>query len=388
MAWYYGAYRCGHEGRANIPGPVRNRQYVADGKFSGLCPNCYEEKLRTDRENEREAAHRQSVEMNLPELSGSEKQVAWAIVLRQNLVDYIHEQIGLAGREGKQEAVNDLNSFMEYIFNKYTKASFFIDELRDGRHHEFISRYAKEYFEQTSYNPDKPPIDKKAEEEIKAESTIYPEGQKHTVSVDIVIRGNAIQVKAPRNDTLRVLVKDLGCGWSSDNRCWERDIIPQNGTVEDRAAELANKVLAGGFAVTVMDADIRRKAVEADFKPEHYNWISLFTAGDYEGNLCIKWRGRNEHLYQLASSLPYAKWAKVGVSVRIEYYKEVLDFAELYDFRLTQAAQDTIDKYIVMLGQAARVKPASAPKIKPKDGLRELLDAEDGIIDDLKDEPL
>lgn len=36
MAWYYGTYSCGHEGRVNIIGPTKDRQRKSDWHFSGL----------------------------------------------------------------------------------------------------------------------------------------------------------------------------------------------------------------------------------------------------------------------------------------------------------------------------------------------------------------
>lgn len=42
MAWYYGTYSCGHEGRVNIIGPTKDRQWKADRHFGHMCPECYE----------------------------------------------------------------------------------------------------------------------------------------------------------------------------------------------------------------------------------------------------------------------------------------------------------------------------------------------------------
>ena len=41
MAWYYGTYSCGHEGRVNIIGPTKDRQWKADRHFGHMCPECY-----------------------------------------------------------------------------------------------------------------------------------------------------------------------------------------------------------------------------------------------------------------------------------------------------------------------------------------------------------
>ena len=93
MAWYYGEFRCGHEGRVNIIGPVKNRQYIADGKFDNLCEECAKEAFLRKVEKENAAAAEKSKEMELPALSGSEKQVIWANTLRQKWIDYIDNKI-------------------------------------------------------------------------------------------------------------------------------------------------------------------------------------------------------------------------------------------------------------------------------------------------------
>lgn len=41
MAWYYGTYSCGCEGRTQIYGATKDRQRIADYRFEGLCPDCW-----------------------------------------------------------------------------------------------------------------------------------------------------------------------------------------------------------------------------------------------------------------------------------------------------------------------------------------------------------
>ena len=40
MAWYYGTYSCGHEGRVNVVGKMSERQWKIDRHFEGICENC------------------------------------------------------------------------------------------------------------------------------------------------------------------------------------------------------------------------------------------------------------------------------------------------------------------------------------------------------------
>lgn len=92
MAKYHGTHACGHEGVTNIVGPTKNRQWIADRHFEKLCPECWEKKLIEDRERANAEAAAKAVEMELPELTGTEKQVAWANTLRQQLIEKCEEK--------------------------------------------------------------------------------------------------------------------------------------------------------------------------------------------------------------------------------------------------------------------------------------------------------
>ena len=93
MAWYYGTFSCGHEGRVNVIGPQKDRQWKIDNKFSGICEECYKNKLQKEREDANQKALERAKEMELPELQGTEKQVAWANTLRDKFVNEIEELI-------------------------------------------------------------------------------------------------------------------------------------------------------------------------------------------------------------------------------------------------------------------------------------------------------
>lgn len=69
MAWYYGTYSCGHEGRVNIIGPTKDRQWKADRHFEHMCPECYEKWQEEERDRKSREATEKSKEMELPELA-------------------------------------------------------------------------------------------------------------------------------------------------------------------------------------------------------------------------------------------------------------------------------------------------------------------------------
>jgi lipopolysaccharide export LptBFGC system permease protein LptF len=122
MAWHDGTYSCGHQGRTQIYGKVSDRQYHADRHFDGICPDCLEES--------RKAAAKEALQnaeaCGLPTLTGSEKQVAWAAQIRQEI---------LAGKktDGTQVTAGDYS-----IALKNTEAKWWIENRKMIKSDEYL----------------------------------------------------------------------------------------------------------------------------------------------------------------------------------------------------------------------------------------------------------
>lgn len=87
MAKYDVTYSCGHSGTIQLFGPYKSRDRKIEWyENEGLCPDCYAEKQRQKREEEVKAIAEKNAVNNLPELSGSEKQIAWAEKIRYTLL--------------------------------------------------------------------------------------------------------------------------------------------------------------------------------------------------------------------------------------------------------------------------------------------------------------
>ena len=84
---YYVTFSCEHEGEVNLYGKAAERdRRIAWYEEEGICPDCYrkmkdEERRKADEEL---AAYADKIETewSLPELEGTEKQVAWARKIR------------------------------------------------------------------------------------------------------------------------------------------------------------------------------------------------------------------------------------------------------------------------------------------------------------------
>ena len=299
MAWYYGTFSCGCEGRVNVIGPAKDRQWKIDRKFEGMCEDCYAEHLQSEREKANKEAAEKAKEMELPELTGSEKQIAWANTLRQKLIDDIY--LLLEDRENSQIQrrlkmheldIENIHDILDYILRNKTESRYFIDN-RDF--HIFgILESEKKNIMKTEDDA----IEEKRIADVEAEALITPENAITTSVATIKEIDGRIVATFEKNDTFIGIVKKLGYSWG--NGAWRKTITKTTGTATERIAELGNKLLAEGFPVRIYDHVARERAVNADYEPEHTRWIYIITRGDYEGRLIIRWAGMNDTLYKTA----------------------------------------------------------------------------------------
>lgn len=125
---FYGTFKCGHEGEVYTGGySDEYRQQAADDKFSHeLCPHCYQKKIEEDREKAKKEAER----LNLPELTGSIKQINWAISIRSEYINEMKPFIEHANNNS-----NDFNRLFVKIANdiqNITDSSYWIDNRKQN----------------------------------------------------------------------------------------------------------------------------------------------------------------------------------------------------------------------------------------------------------------
>lgn len=104
---FTGTFSCGHEGSIEVGGySDEYRQQAALGKFEGLCPHCQQKKIEEEREKEREEARKVASELNLPDLKGSEKQIKWALSIRNKVVEDLKPSIDYAEKLFEKDPSN------------------------------------------------------------------------------------------------------------------------------------------------------------------------------------------------------------------------------------------------------------------------------------------
>lgn len=377
MAKYNVIFSCGHEGSLNLIGPRKTREWrIKQAEESGLCPDCYAKYMQEKRERENKEAEQQAKEMELPQLEGSEKQVAWAIKLRNKFIERITEVAETkektyfeAHQKHSKKAERYLKT-LDHILRTQTSAVFYIDN-RNEYAEDIIDSFKEEYKKGFGEVPTE-------EMEVVAESTVSPKVIEHEEIIEITKENNILIAKCEKNEVARKIFKELKLNF---NGRWERTIKETNGPIEDRIAELGNKLLNAGFRVCILDENIRNKAINADYECECTRWIKAT-----KDKLVIRWENYDSELYNKAKSLPGAYWKDGRMLIGVCHYKEVQDFAELLEFKFTIAALNLIENYKKQILNVSTVEVANSKEHIDKDGLEEILNSSREVLNDLKEE--
>ncbi len=359
MAKYNVTYTCGHTDTVQIYGPGRDREWKLAREESKLCPECYKKHLDEERARQNAEAAEANQLAGLPQLEGTEKQIAWAESIRKSMIDHIIEYyISQITDEAKAEHPEEYELVMKAFeaIKQHTDASWWIDNrVNDDKIG--LCRLMNAEIEAIKKAEKEPP--KAIIEAAKAEATVYPEKAVSNLVAEITIKGDTIEIHYPeRNEDFRVLLKKLGYKWENG---WTRKIAEITGSAVDRAAEVGNKLLAAGFPIRIYDENIRQKAISGEYEPECKRWIQVRLSGEYEGWLAINWDGHNEDLYQAAKKIAGARWSNPSMVVPPENYLEVLDFAEMYKFNISQKAKEVIEN-AEALREASLTTGVKSPK--------------------------
>lgn len=213
--------------------------------------------------------------------------------------------------------------------------------------------------------------------ELRAACTALPPILRPTCKVvsdlvcDIRLVGGVIRADFPaKNDGFLETIRENRYHWTGSH--WIRTLTAQMGSPTDRMADIARALLEEGFLIRVHNAEAQAKAITGDFEAEETRWVAVVTGNDlYEGWYALSWR-KADDLYEVAKSLPGARWIGTVLAVPPASYEAVADFAERYGFCMTPAAEALGDQQRAAIIGAITVTPAkrknkpSAPKRRPE----------------------
>lgn len=204
----------------------------------------------------------------------------------------------------------------------------------------------------------------------------------------ITVQGNQVGTRLPHADErFCEIVKQLGYRW--DGQWWTRIIGKFAEPVSDRAVELGVHILAAGFAVEVRAAELWRRIATGEYAPEVRNRVTQRTAGRYAGWFCIQWEREGRDFFRSASLIRGSRCYPGAALVPAARYDEVLDFAAVHGFAVSDGALDLAvkakrDREAMLLVSPVIRCPDPAPE--PSMANDEL--SVEGILDELADEPV
>lgn len=140
MAKYIITYACGCAVEKQLYGKISKRESYVEWASKHECPECEKARLNSE-------AQAKAEQSNLPSLTGSDKQVAWAITIRQaflsDLENGITDRMKLINDSNREKAMASLakiNETRDTMIANETSASWWIDRRYCG-YKEMISDY-------------------------------------------------------------------------------------------------------------------------------------------------------------------------------------------------------------------------------------------------------
>ena len=171
------------------------------------------------------------------------------------------------------------------------------------------------------------------EEEARAEALLRAASPMSALVADIGVKGAIVTVVFPEPlEPLRLVVRALGFEWNQT--CWH--VSSQSPL--DLAVETAHRLLGVGVHVRLFDPELRRRAVSGDFVRKPTRVISFH--GETR-RFRLLW-GAQEQFYEAARRLRGSRYRKPYVTVPVENWEEVEDFAALYAFVFTANAREAV----------------------------------------------
>jgi hypothetical protein len=137
MSKFVITHSCGHTVSHQLFGPSKDRTRKAEWLETTLCTDCWKAEQMRKRTEQIAAENARSAtlatEKHLPALTGTEKQVAWALSIRQQMVDSLEAFIAECGSRPDWAAkFTALREAFGAVVMSHTDARWFIDQRGFG----------------------------------------------------------------------------------------------------------------------------------------------------------------------------------------------------------------------------------------------------------------
>ena len=342
------------------------------------CDECKEKARQAEREEANKKAAESAKEFELPELTGSEKQVAWANTIRVGYyTEYSKVVDGYTKLTKEQQAkcneeFEQFNKIVDYVFSNKNSASFWIEHRGVN-----IRAIVRELESEALKSEEKEEV-----QEVVSEYPVKPANPATEAIAEVKCADGTLTVSFPaKNEALISVCKSANMKWNSKSLVWERKLSETTGMV-DRAIEIGHKLLKAGIPVAIADEATREKAIAGEYEEECLLWI----VGGPDDKLAITWKTGD--WYKAAYRLAGAKWnsEKQGMLIPVSSFKEIVDFAECNNFKISTLAKGKIDAYEEKINRVKQVIISEHVETEKLDKLKEILNSSGEIPEDLLDD--
>lgn len=356
-----------------------------------MCPKCYREYVRECEEAKKakETEEGKRLAFEKPQMIGSEEQCKWAYwilkkwienynSLRSSKITYCTEHDVDEEKAAKLfDKIKKADAVATWIIENHSNAYWWIDN-RENLDNKWYENFVEEYENYIAVPAEVREQEAELRKAVEEEATVIPQKHEHVGVVIINVTKNKVIAKYAKDDDFRKIIKGLGYRWDMDAREWFKEISETTGAAKERAAELGNKLLNGGFAVCIYDPATRKDAIEGNYKPEHRRWVWAHKDGKH---FILKWE-YNDNIYYAAKRLPSAKYSSPYIVVNKTEYDAVVGFAERYDFRWTSGAKELLKGV-----QDALIIPAAAKEAAYEEHpVKDILNSSREVLEDLIDD--
>lgn len=194
-----------------------------------------------------------------------------------------------------------------------------------------------------------------------------------------------ILVRYEMNPELSRVARGAKLRWDHARTAYVRTVDECAMPLVDRAAEVCAKLLTAGFRVLALDASVREKALSGTYAREYPRWIRR---GKNPFTLEFLY-AHNPWLHERVRSLG-ARWSGQAMEVNWMLTEETQEFAQLYNFRITEDAQEIFERWHrtvknARIWEETGAEEALLPALDG-DALAERLCARIEIPEDLRDD--
>lgn len=269
-------HRCGRTVRAEVAPNRRTADWRAANRVF-TCDSC----RNALRQQRTDAAHAWAVACGLPVLEGTDAQIEWAEVIRQEKLTVLLELAWVLDPDADEVRACYPFYFLTLPSRCWERIVLASDQLwHQAEAHWWIEHRSFEPVhllrqvalevllpEQVEHLEVQAALEQAAVES----STVIPEGVtlQSPLIVQIEVDSQTIRtIIDDRIESFRSCVKRLGYTWDDGRRRWQRVIDERSAPLTERVVQLAAELLRAGFKVHLPDPTIRARAIAGDYRPD------------------------------------------------------------------------------------------------------------------------